>query len=375
MMVRDWSREAVLEALKEVHDPDLHKDLVGLGMIDKLELSENPLESVEFTIVLTTPACPLKAVMERDARAALQRHFPELRKDRVKICFGARTRSDQRIAEQLSLPIRNILAISSGKGGVGKSSITVNLALALRRSGARVGILDADIYGPNIHIMLGDSSRPTVVGTRPPGTAKDEQGEQIMAPAALHGIYAMSIGYLVDPEQALAWRGPMLHGILRQLLMDTEWPELDYLLIDMPPGTGDVQLSLPSLCPVTAAIVVSSPQKVALSDTRRGISTFEKLKVPLLGLIENMAGEVFGRGGGEAAARELGLPFLGRIELDAAIRSSGDSGCPLLLAEPESPGSQAFCEIAGRIASRLAVRHVNQGNGREETSIPHSACH
>ena len=348
------TKEAVLEALKEVHDPDLHRDLVSLGMIDKLEVSE---EGVAFTIVLTTPACPLKALMERDARQVLQRRFPNLAGDKLQIHFEAQTRADARVSEQLSLPIKNILAVSSGKGGVGKSSVAVNLALALAQSGAQVGILDADIYGPNINIMLGDTARPTVVESR-----QDEQGNesQILAPAALHGIYAMSIGYLVAPEQALAWRGPMLHGILRQLLLDTEWPELDYLLIDMPPGTGDVQLSIPNLCPVTATIVVSSSQKVALSDTQRGITTFQKLKVPILGLIENMAGDIFGRGGGEAAAKELGIPFLGRIDLDAAIRSAGDNGYPVVLSEARGLSARAFTEIAGKIAARLAVRHVNQ---------------
>ena len=340
----DWNREAVLEALKEVQDPDLHRDLVSLGMIDELEITE---QSVSFAIVLTTPACPLKAVMERDARAALLRRFPTL--SDIHIRFTAKTRGDARVPEQLALPIKNILAISSGKGGVGKSSVCVNLALALSQAGAAVGILDADIYGPNIDIMLGADAQPSAAGT----------GEdKILAPATAHGVHAMSIGYLVPAEKALAWRGPMLHGILRQLLIDTKWPELDYLLIDMPPGTGDVQLSIPSLCPVTAAVVVSSPQRVALSDTQRSIFAFRQLKVPILGLIENMAGAIFGTGGGEAAAKELKIPFLGRIALDAAIREGGDSGLPAVLAG--GPSAREFCEIAGRIAARLAIRHVNQ---------------
>ena len=338
----DWNREAVLEALKEVEDPDLHRDLVSLGMIDQLETTE---ESVSFVIVLTTPACPLKAVMERDARAALWRHFPAL--EQIHIRFTAKTRGDARVPEQL--PIKNILAISSGKGGVGKSSVCVNLAISLSQVGATVGILDADIYGPNIDIMLGQDAQPSAV---------ESADKQILTPAAAHGIHAISIGYLVPSEKALAWRGPMLHGILRQLLMDTKWPELDYLLIDMPPGTGDVQLSIPSLCPVTAAVVVSSPQKVALSDTQRSIFAFRQLKVPILGLIENMAGEIFGFGGGEAAAKELKIPFLGRIALNAAIREGGDNGHPAVLAGGQS--AKEFSEIAGRIAARLAVRHVNQ---------------
>ncbi|MEM9424690.1 MAG: Mrp/NBP35 family ATP-binding protein, partial [Spirochaetota bacterium] len=319
-----WNKAAVLEALKEVQDPDLQKDLVSLGMIDKLQVSA---EGVAFSIVLTTPACPLKAVMEQDARQVLQRHFPAMTK--IEIAFEAQTRADKRIS---TLPIKNILAIASGKGGVGKSSITVHLALALARSGAQVGVLDADIYGPSIHIMLGEGG-PTAA----PSSAEAQAETQKLYPALLHGIHAMSIGYLVDAEQALAWRGPMLHGILRQLLLDTVWPPLDYLLIDMPPGTGDVQLSLPALCPITAAIVVSSPQKVAVSDARRAIAAFVQLKVPILGLIENMAGDVFGSGGGEMAARELGLPFLGRIALDAAIREATDRGSPLSLEPEEEP--------------------------------------
>ena len=351
------TKEDVLEALKEVNDPELHRDLVSLGMIDKLEVTEF---CVSFTIMLTTPACPLKSVMERDARAALHRHFPKLKSEAIQIGFGAQTRGDSRISAHL--PIKNILAIASGKGGVGKSSVTVNLALALAQAGAKVGVFDADIYGPNINIMLGGDGavRPAVIGSRQQVNQGGQSKEvQIMAPAELHGVYSMSIGYLVEKEQALAWRGPMLHGVLRQLFQDTEWPDLDYLLIDMPPGTGDVQLSIPSLCPITSAIIVSSPQKVALSDTQRGITAFQQLKVPILGLIENMAGDIFGWGGGEAAAKELKIPFLGRLELDAAIRSSGDSGIPLMLSHRESKTALAFADLAGKIAARLAVRHVN----------------
>ncbi len=354
------TKEDVLEALREVNDPELHRDLVSLGMIDKLEIAEG---SISFTIVLTTPACPLKSVMERNARAALHRHFPALKSEAIQIRFGAQTRGDSRITGRL--PIKNILAIASGKGGVGKSSVTVNLALALAQSGAKVGVFDADIYGPNINIMLGGdgAALPTVIGSRQNGQGEQAKETQIMTPAQLNGVYSMSIGYLVEKEQALAWRGPMLHGVLRQLFQDTQWPELDYLLIDMPPGTGDVQLSIPSLCPVTSAIIVSSPQKVALSDTRRGITAFQQLKVPILGLIENMAGDVFGWGGGEAAAKELNIPFLGRLELDAAIRRSGDSGHPLMLSEQESAAAMIFADLAGKIAARLAVRHVNFQGG------------
>lgn len=348
------TREDVLAVLSRVQDPDLKRDLVSLGMIEDLEVGEG---RISFAIVLTTPACPMKSVMEEDARAKLGAAFPELRE--VRIRFTSRTLGDDRVGERL--PIRNVLAVASGKGGVGKSSVTVNLAAALVGRGAKVGLLDADIYGPNIPIMLGEGVSPEIAET-----SRAENGKEVhrLTPARAHGIAAMSIGYLVPESQALSWRGPMLHSALRQLLFDTVWPELDYLLIDMPPGTGDVQLSIPQLCPVTAAIVVSSPQKVALADTRRGISTFEQLKVPILGLIENMGGDVFGLGGGEAAARELGIPFLGRILLDESIRVAGDSGTPVVLSDPEGPSARQFQEIAGKVASRLAVRLSLQAGDR-----------
>lgn len=344
------TKDDIIEILKNVQDPDLKRDLVSLGMIQDLKVEG---EHISFSIVLTTPACPLKSVMEADCRNQIGEKFPHAK---ISVTFKANTKGDKRL-ESVDLPIKNIIAVASGKGGVGKSSVAVNLALALAETGAKVGILDADIYGPSVPIMLGDNARPTVADS-----VKGEDGKEVqkLHPAEMHGIHAMSIGYLVAEGQALAWRGPMLHGILKQLLQDTVWPELDYLLIDTPPGTGDVQLSIPVLCPITGVVVVSSPQKVALSDTERGIHVFNQQKVPILGLIENMAGDIFGSGGGEEAAKNLEIPFLGRIELDSNIRKGSDSGYPLMISEASSSSAEQFRDIAGKLASRLAVRLVNQ---------------
>src|SRR5438132_1560775 len=315
------SEEQALNALRSVHEPDLRRDLVSLNMIKDLKIDDG---TVSFNILLTTPACPFKSKMEQDARQAVLR-LPGVKQ--VNVAMPVATSADQRIRGQLKIPVKNTVAVASGKGGVGKSTVTVNLAIALAQEGAKVGLMDADVYGPNDHIMLGASKQPLY----------SQDGK--IQPISAHGIKLMSMGFLVEPEQALVWRGPMLHSVVRQFLNDVNWGELDYLLIDLPPGTGDVQLCLAQSVPLTGAVMVTTPQDVALADVRKGVSAFEKLEVPILGVIENMSyficphcgerTEIFSYGGGRKAADEWGIPFLGEIPLNPDIRVGGDTGTPI----------------------------------------------
>lgn len=330
------TERAVLQALSQVQEPELHRDLVNLNMVRDIEI-EGPV--VRLTIMLTTPACPLRTRIEEEARAAVLA-IPGV--ERVEVKLDANVRADQRIAGRLQIPIKNILAVASGKGGVGKTTVSVNLAVALARLGARTGVLDADIYGPNVPIMMGLSELP------PPQDGR-------LVPPVAYGVQVMSMGFLIPKDQAVIWRGPMLHSAIRQLFTDVAWGQLDYLVVDLPPGTGDAQLTLAQSVPITGGIIVTQPQEVALADARRGLFAFQRLQVPILGIIENMAGEVFGEGGGEAAARELGVPFLGRVYLDGAIRKGSDGGQPVVAYAPESPAGQAFQRIAETIAARLSV--------------------
>ncbi len=254
---------------------------------------------------------------------------------------------DPRIEAKLGVPIKNIIAVASGKGGVGKSTVSANLAVSLARTGAQVGLLDADIYGPNIPIMMGVDEMPPV-----------EEGKLI--PAEAHGVRFMSMGFLLPPEQALIWRGPMLHKAIQQLFTDVRWGELDYLVVDLPPGTGDAQLSLAQIAPLSGGLIVTMPQMVSVADARRGAAAFEQLEVPILGVIENMSGEIFGSGGGETAARELGSTLLGVIGLDADVSASGDQGVPIVAARPESEAARTFHALAQKTVAQL--RAVSGGN-------------
>lgn len=335
--------EAVLSALSKVQEPELHKDLVSLNMIRDLQIEG---DRVSFTILLTTPACPLKGSIEESARqAALS--VPGVKS--VTIKMDASVPHDGRLRGLLNLPVRNAIAVASGKGGVGKSTISVNLAVALARSGARVGLMDADIYGPNI---------PTMMGIREIPGAKDNK----LIPAEAYGVKLMSMGFLVKPGQPLIWRGPMLNSAIRQFLADVEWGELDYLIVDLPPGTGDAALSLAQTLPLSGAVIVTIPQSVSLEDASRGLNMFQTLEVPILGVIENMRGEFFGAGGGEDLARMAGVPFLGAVPMEATVRVSGDTGEPVVAAHPESPAAQALQAIAEKVAARLSVEAMRQNN-------------
>lgn len=346
------TEDQVLGALKTVQEPELHQDLVTLNMVKDIAVEDG---RVAFTVTLTTPACPLRHQIEAETRAAVMK-VPGVKEVEVK--FDAQVRRDNRIPARLDVPIKNIIAVGSGKGGVGKTTVAVNLAVALAQMGARVGILDADIYGPNVPMMLG-------VDELPPLTS-----EQMM-PAFAHGIEIMSIGFLVPAGEALIWRGPMLHKAIQQLFTDVAWggpstagtEGLDYLVVDLPPGTGDAQLSLAQLVPLTGGIIVSTPQEVALSDARRGFTAFQRLNVPVLGIVENMAGAVFGVGGGEQAAAALGVPFLGRIELEPAIREGGDAGKPAVACCPESPQAEAFRTIAQKVAAQVSMLNARRPAG------------
>jgi len=329
--------EAFTDAMRTVIEPELHKDLITLNFVRNIKISGN---DVAFTIMLTTPACPLKSVLQSESERAIRRDLPQVGK--ITIAFDSEVRSDQRIMDKLNVPIKNIIAVSSGKGGVGKTTVSVNLAVALALDGARAGILDADIYGPNVPIMLGIKELP------PPASNK-------LAPAQKYGVDVMSMGFLIPRAEALVWRGPMIHGALSQLFTEVDWPELDYLVVDLPPGTGDAQLSLAQLVPLTGGIIVTGPQEVSVSDALRGVNAFNRLKVPVLGVLENMSGEIFGHGGGKRVAEELGIELLGSIDLDPRIPKGSDSGVPIVVSDPESEASLTFRRVARVLAGKISI--------------------
>ena len=345
--MKTLSEDQVLEALTKVSDPDLGRDIVSLGFVKNLVIRES---LVSFTIELTTPACPVKDQMRDEAYSAVSA-LPGV--ENVDIEMTATVRSATPESDRSPIPgIKNIIAVGAGKGGVGKTTVAVNLAVSLARSGGKVGIIDGDVYGPNVPIMLGIDSQ------------LESTGKKII-PAEKGGIRVVSMGFLTDDKAPIVWRGPMLHGVVRQFLQDVQWGELDYLVIDMPPGTGDVALSLNQTVPVAGAIVVTTPQVVSLSDSRRAVAMYRKLNIPPLGIVENMShyvcpscdleSDLFGKGGGEKVATELGVPFLGQIPLYSPIRVGGDTGVPIAESEPESPAALAFLNVARRAAAQVSI--------------------
>jgi ATP-binding protein involved in chromosome partitioning len=341
------TEQQVRDALRTVQEPELHRDLITLDFVRDIRISGH---DISFSITLTTPACPLKDRIREESEQAIRKLVPGA--GRVEITFDAKVRADKRIQEKINLPIKTIIAVGSGKGGVGKSTISANLAVGLAQWGASVGLLDADIYGPNIPTLMGVEELP------PP------EGEK-MVPALAHGVKVMSMGFLVGAAEALVWRGPMIHSALRQLLTEVVWGELDYLVIDLPPGTGDAQLSVAQLVPLSGGVVVTTPQLLSVSDARRGVTAFQKLNVPVLGIVENMSGEIFGSGGGERAAAEMQVPFLGRIPLDPRVSQLGDQGRPLVTVEEPSVSLAAFRDLATAIAAALSVlQFQNNGSAR-----------
>lgn len=347
------TKELILQALRKVHDPDLHKDLVSLNMIRDLELQG---DRVSFTIMLTTPACPMKNKMQREAFEAVS-GLPGVRS--VDIKMDASVPTDGRARGLMPIPVRNAIAVASGKGGVGKSTVAVNIAVALAKSGARVGLLDADIYGPNVPTMMGLTNHH-------PAVANEK-----MVPPAAFGVKVMSIGFLVKPEQPLIWRGPMLHSAIRQFISDVDWGELDYMVIDLPPGTGDAPLSVAQTLPLSGGVIVTLPQQVSLDDARRGLEMFRQLDVPIFGVVENMSYlempdgsrvDVFGTGGGERLAQESGVPFIGSIPMDPAVRKGGDGGVPVVISQPDSAVARALTAVGENVAARVSVAALQRSN-------------
>ncbi len=370
------TKERVLDTLRQIIDPDLGQDIVSLGFVKEPEIHGG---AVKVTINLTTPACPVKDQMKKQAETLIG-GLPGVKQ--VDVEMTAEVRGQSGPPRKLATGVKHFVAVSSGKGGVGKSTVTVNLAVALHRTGARVGILDCDVYGPDIPMMMGLTGEP-------------ETHEGKLVPKERHGVATMSIGYLVGDDKPVIWRGPMVHKLIEQFLGDVAWGDLDYLLVDMPPGTGDAQLSLAQIVPLSGGVLVTTPQAVATYDVSKAIQMFKQVNVEVLGIVENMAGyairgviegaaagtavrldtgagettvktdehgafetlvHIFGAGGAERLAARYGFPLLGRVPLDPTVRVGGDGGDPVIVSDPGHPVSRAFSDIAGKLAQRIAIR-------------------
>jgi len=342
-------RDAVLNALRVVIDPDLRRDIVSLGFIKDLSLTDG---NVSFAIELTTPACPVKDQLRDQATAAV-RAVAGVRTVEVRMTANVRSVSAPETGRPPLPGVKNVIAVGAGKGGVGKTTVAVNLALALARCGSRVGILDGDIYGPNVPIMLGLTN-----------TQLTTDGKQIV-PAEKHGVQVVSMGFLTSDDAPVIWRGPMLHGAIQQFFREVAWKDLDYLIVDMPPGTGDVALSLSQTVTVVGSIVVTTPQKVSLADSLRAVKMYQKLNIPAIGIVENMSyyacpnchheADIFGHGGGERLATQLDVPFLGRLPIYQPIREGSDTGVPIVVSEPGSVAGRAFMTVAERAAAQVSI--------------------
>lgn len=349
--VKEITQASVLEALSKVMDPELGKDLVTLNMIKDIRIDG---AKITFRLVLTTPACPLRKELTENSKNAVLA-VPGVKE--VVVERTAEVPSARKLPDKEPIPnVKNTIAVASGKGGVGKSTVAVNLALALSKSGAKVGLLDTDIYGPSIPMMMGIHKQ-----------LQTTQDKKIL-PISNYGIKLMSVGFMLDEEMPLVWRGPMVMQIVKQFLTGVAWGDLDYLVIDLPPGTGDAQLTLVQTIPLTGAIVVTTPQDVALIDARRAIKMFHEVKVPLLGIIENMSyfqcphcgekTEIFSHGGGEKTSQRYNVPLLGKIPIDTGIREGGDSGKPIVIFNPSSPQTETFIKISEAVASKISMLDI-----------------
>jgi ATP-binding protein involved in chromosome partitioning len=383
--VPETTKEEVLDALRQIQDPDLHRDIVSLGFVTQTAICDG---HVKVTINLTTPACPVKDQMKKQAEDLI-RKLPGV--NAVTVDMTAVVKAQEGPPRQIAPDIKHIVAVSSGKGGVGKSTVAVNLACALAKTGAKVGLLDCDVYGPDIPMMMGLSGEPEVA--MGPNGPEDRR----LRPKERHGVKTMSIGYLLEEDKPVVWRGPMVHKLIEQFLSQVQWGALDYLVVDMPPGTGDAQLSLAQIVPLSGAVLVTTPQAVSTYDVSKAISMFKQVKVDILGIVENMAGyaiegridgaragtkvllsaggkpielatdaegrfktvvDVFGKGGAERLSARYGFPMLGQVPLNPVVRVGGDAGDPVVISDPTSMIAQRFGEIAGRMAARLAVKSM-----------------
>ncbi|MER3472840.1 MAG: chromosome partitioning protein [Armatimonadota bacterium] len=355
MSAHTVTEQQVLDALRTVIDPDLRRDIVSLGFVKEVKICDG---NVAFKIELTTPACPVKDLMRSQAVQAVQQ-IPGVQS--VNVEMTASVRSRQIGAEDLLPEVKHVIAVASGKGGVGKSTVAVNLAVALAQTGAKVGLLDADVYGPSVPLLMGTRETPHVINDK-------------IIPVERYGVQMMSLGFLLPDDQAVIWRGPMVAGTVRQLLTDVAWGEKDYLVVDLPPGTGDAPMTLSQSVPITGVVIVMTPQDVAFTIAGKAVAMFRKLEeslgrpIPILGIVENMSGfvcphcgqvtHVFAGGGGEQASEKLGVPFLGAIPLDPNISLSGDEGVPAIVAHPESAQAQAFRQIARALAAQCSIHSM-----------------
>jgi len=346
------NEENVLTALKLVKDPDLHRDIVSLNFVKNLKITG---KNLSFTLELTTPACPVRDQFVSDCERAIRQNVEGVGK--VDIVMTSNVVAHQNQQKDVILPgVKNTIAVASGKGGVGKSTVAVNLAVAMALDGAKVGLVDADVYGPSIPLMFGINDRPRV-------------SQNKLVPLERYGVKIMSIGFLVDPMQAVIWRGPMASGAVKQFMADVKWGELDYLIFDLPPGTGDIQLTLVQTIPLTGAVIVTTPQDVALADARKGLVMFNKVNVPVMGIVENMSyyicshcghrENIFDSGGGSRVAAELGVPFLGEIPIDTRIRIGGDQGTPIVVMEERSAQAEVIQKIARNLAAQVSIRNIS----------------
>ncbi len=357
------SVESLMNSLRQVVDPDLRKDIVTLNMVKNLKIDGS---NVSFTVELTTPACPLKDKIKEDCINVVKKDFPSV--NDVKVEMTSNVRTNQNAVKNQILPgVKNTIAVASGKGGVGKSTVAVNLALALAKQGAKVGLIDADIYGPSIPMMLGIQGKPKIY--------QDVQTAK-MVPLENYGIKLMSIGFLIDEDAPVIWRGPMASGAIKQFMSDVHWGELDYLLFDLPPGTGDIQLTLVQTIPLSGAVVVTTPQDVSLIDVRKAIRMFMRVNVPIFGVVENMSYfiapdtgkryNIFGDGGGERLSKEMGVPLLGNIPIDPQIREGSDKGKPVVIESPGSEQSTKIMEISKNLAAQISINNINAALSKVE---------
>jgi ATP-binding protein involved in chromosome partitioning len=347
------TEENILNALRVVVDPDLQRDIVELGFVKNLSIKGN---DIAFELQLTTPACPVRNQFVQDCQKAIRSSIEGVGEIDIKMTSDVRTKKNTQ--KDAILPnVKNTIAVASGKGGVGKSTIAVNLAVALAMDGAKVGMLDADIYGPSAPLMFGIHEKPKVINNR-------------LQPLERYGVKVMSIGFIVNPMEAVIWRGPMASGAVKQFMSDVDWGDLDYLIFDLPPGTGDIQLTLVQTIPLTGAVMVTTPQDVALADVRKGMVMFNKVNVPVLGIVENMSyyicghcgarENIFDTGGGARTAKELNVPFLGEIPIDTNIRIGSDEGTPIVFSHPESAQAVKIRDMSRRLAAQVSIQHMGK---------------